>query len=348
MGNLVNLQTHLANWSGSDPDRGAIAKTVLALAGASIEVARLIARGPLAGSLAQVVGGNTDGDVQKLLDVVANKMFIEALGGAPVAVIGSEENGSALILDPDAPLAVAIDPLDGSSNIETNVSVGTIFSILPAAGGKGGVIEAAVLQPGSRQLAAGFVIYGPQTALVLTLCRGTFIFTLDPDSSHYLLSGANLRIPAGRQEYAINAANYCRWEKPVRAYIDDCISNDKASTESNFNMRWIASLVAETYRIIVRGGIFLYPRDNRPGYENGRIRLVYEANPIALLIEQAGGMATDGTCNILDIEPDDLHQRVPLIFGASEIVERVADYHTDRNSMVSHSPLFAQRGLFRG
>lgn len=348
MGKLASLETYLAGWSGYDQDRAAIVKTILSVVGASTTLGNLIARGPLAGPLAQIVGENADGDAQKELDIVANELFIEALSNAPVAVIGSEENETALTLNRDAALAVAIDPLDGSSNIETNVSVGTIFSVLPARDAAGGAIASPILQPGAKQLAAGFVIYGPQTALVLTVRQGTCIFTLDPESSQYMLTGRNVSIPAGKQEYAINASNYRHWEEPLRAYIDDCISDDSASHGGNFNMRWVASLVAEAYRIMVRGGVFLYPRDDRPGYQNGRLRLLYEANPIALLIEEAGGMATDGTRNILDIEPSDLHERVPLIFGSSEIVDRVADYHTNRNSMISRSPLFARRGLFRG
>ncbi len=343
---LAYLESYLADWSGDDLDRDAIAKTVLSVAGASITVASLIARGPLAGQLAQIVGDNADGDAQKELDVRANEIFLEALGHAPVAVIGSEENDTALTLNRDAPLAVAIDPLDGSSNIETNVSVGTIFSILPAQL-VGNAIETAVLQPGAKQLAAGFVIYGPQTALVLTVGDGTQIFTLDPESSRYVLTSADVRIPAGKQEFAINASNYPHWEEPLRAFLDDCVSGDAALRGGKFNMRWVASLVAEAYRILVRGGVFLYPRDDRPGYQNGRLRLVYEANPIALLFKQAGGMATDGTRDILDIVPAKLHVRVPLVFGSSEIVDRVADYHVNRNTMISRSPLFSRRGLFR-
>ncbi len=347
MGTQKSLQQYLTEWSDNNIDRAAITDTILALAEASIKVGKLIARGSLAGSLAEIVGNNADGDAQKKLDVVADRIFIEALGNAPVAVVGSEENEKALPLDSGAPLAVAIDPLDGSSNIETNVSVGTIFSILPVESNNGKAIEEAILQSGRKQVAAGYIIYGPQTILVLTVRSGVEIFTLDPDSSKYVSTASNINIPADKKEYAINASNYCHWNEPVRAYIDDCVSEHTRSSEDKFNMRWIASLVAESYRILIRGGIFLYPEDNRPGYHNGRLRLVYEANPIALLIEQAGGKAIDGKCNILDIKPDNLHQRIPFIFGSARAVDRVSDYYGNRKSRISRAPLFAQRGLFR-
>ncbi len=347
MSTQASLQQYLTAWSSGNSARTEVADTLLALADASIKVGKLIARGSAAGSLTEIVGNNADGDAQKKLDVIADRIFVEALGNAPVAVVGSEENERALQLTPDAPLAVAIDPLDGSSNIETNVSVGTIFSILPVEGIGGEMIEEAILQPVRNQVAAGFVIYGPQTILVLTVCSGVVTFTLDPDTSRYVSTVSDISIPVDKKEYAINSSNYCYWHAAIRAYIDDCVCDHSKSDQDKFNMRWVASLVAEAYRILVRGGIFLYPEDDRPGYQNGRLRLVYEANPIALLIEQASGKATDGTRNILDIEPNSLHQRIPLIFGSARAVDRVSDYYGDRKSRISRAPLFAQRGLFR-
>ena len=344
---LPNLQSYLDDWAGSDTERQAVAVTIKAIADASVKVCDLITLGPLAGSLAAVVGDNADGDAQKELDILANDIFIEGLQGSPVNIFGSEESDTVLRLNEKGTLAIAIDPLDGSSNIETNVSVGTIFSILPMASASGPSDEDAVLQPGRNQLAAGFVIFGPQTALVLTVRQGTHIFTLDPRSGQFHLTSEKVMIPSGKLEYAINASNYRHWDTPLRAYIDDCMSGDQGPHGDNFNMRWVASLVAETFRILVRGGIFLYPRDARPGYQNGRLRLLYEANPIALLIEEAGGGATEGEFNILDIEPSELHQRVPLIFGSLEKVKRVTNYHNDRTSLISKSPLFGRRGLFR-
>ncbi len=347
MNAFQSLGRHLQDWSGDNRARAAIAETVARLAETAVQVSGLIAQGPMAGELHAVVGGNAAGDEQKELDLRAHALFVAALKSAPVAVLGSEESETALILQDDAPLAVAIDPLDGSSNIDTNVSIGTIFSILPMAGVGEGRGETVFQQAGSNQLAAGFVIYGPQTALVLTLGQGTHIFTLDRESSVFLLTCANVQIPKGRREYAINASNYRHWDEPVQAYVDDCISGAEGPRGENFNMRWIASLVAEAFRVLVRGGIFLYPRDNRPGYQHGRLRLVYEANPIAFVVEQAGGAATDGEHRILDLIPTELHQRVPLAFGSSDKVDRVARYHTDRHSIGERSPLFGRRSLFR-
>jgi len=347
MNAFQGLGRHLEEWSGDDSARAAIAETVARLAETSVRVSDLIAQGPLAGALHAVVGGNVGGDEQKELDLRANDLFVDALKSAPVAVFGSEESEAALVLQDGALLAVAIDPLDGSSNIDTNVSIGTIFSILPMTGVGKGPGEAVFQQAGSNQLAAGFVIYGPQTAVVLTLGQGTHIFTLDRESGDFLLTAANIQIPKGKREYAINASNYRHWDEPVQAYVDDCMSGAEGPRGENFNMRWIASLVAEAFRVLVRGGIFLYPRDNRPGYQHGRLRLVYEANPIAFVVEQAGGAATDGAHRILDLVPTELHQRVPLVFGSSDKVERVVRYHTDRHSIGERSPLFGRRSLFR-
>lgn len=342
-----NLQTYLEVWSNGDDERTAVAETVCAIAGVCAELSGIIASGPLAGNLADVVGDNADGDAQKELDVRAHDLFVQALRAAPVAVMGSEESAEPVPLTQGMPLAVAVDPLDGSSNIDTNVSIGTIFSILPTAQGTNGSGASALLQPGRRQRAAGFVIYGPRTALVLSLGRGTQIFTLDRGTQSFLLTDPDVVIPLARREYAINASNYRHWDEAVQSYIDDLVSGAEGPRGENFNMRWIASLVAEAFRIFRRGGIFLYPRDRRPGYQNGRLRLVYEANPIAFVAEQAGGGATDGEHDILDIPPESLHQRVPLVFGSRDKVERVARYHRDPHSIGERSPLFGRRSLFR-
>ncbi|NIA68537.1 class 1 fructose-bisphosphatase [Pelagibius litoralis] len=344
MGEFASLSRHFEVWAAADPERRAIVQTVEALAGAAIQLATLIGQGALAGALAAVVGENSDGDAQKALDIRADELFLAALRATPVAVFASEENETALPLNDGGQLAVAIDPLDGSSNIDTNVSLGTIFSILPATGSVAGP---AVLQRGTALLAAGMVVYGPQTTLALTLGQGTCLFTLDRAQGCFRLTQPAVTIPKGHREYAINASNYRYWDDAVRSYIDDCMSGTQGPRGENFNMRWIASLVAETSRIFARGGIFLYPRDSRPGYQDGRLRLIYEANPIAFLVEQAGGAATDGERRILEIQPDALHQRVPLVFGARDKVERVARYHKDPHSIAERSPLFARRGLFR-
>ena len=341
MGKVVTLEEYLASWAGSDDQRQGIGKAILAIIETSKMVAGQIAAGPLGGALGAAVGENTGGDEQKELDVRAHDMICAGLKDAPVSFVGSEEAEEPIAINSNGFLVVAMDPLDGSSNIDTNVAIGTIFSILP------GKTAADLLQPGNKQLAAGFIIYGPHTALIMTLGAGSHEFILDRVSGDYKLARENIAIPRGKLEYAINASNYRFWDEPVRAYIDDCIAGEEGPRQGNFNMRWIASLVAETYRIMVRGGVFLYPRDSRKGYQYGRLRLVYEANPIAYVVEQAGGLATDGEFKILDKEPQDLHQRTPLVIGSDDKVELVARYHTAPSHIADRSPLFAKRGLLR-
>ncbi|MFN3868525.1 MAG: class 1 fructose-bisphosphatase [Hyphomicrobiaceae bacterium] len=344
----MTLEDHLGQWTSSG-GRADVAATLLAMSAAAVKLAREIAIGPLAGDISAVVGSGdaAGGDQQKRLDLEANNAFRDCLLAAPVAVFGSEEEDTAAVLDASKPLAVAIDPLDGSSNIETNVSIGTIFAIFPVPVTGDGGIESALMQPGREQLAAGFFIYGPQTALIMTVRAGTHVFTLDPRDGKFRLTKANLRVPEGKREYAINASNYRFWPKAIREYIDDLVAGADGPRGKDFNMRWVASMVAEAYRILVRGGVYIYPRDKRAGYENGRLRLVYEANPMALVFEQAGGSATDGVTPIMDIVPTSLHQRIPLVFGSADKVARIARYHTDIATREQRSPLFSERGLFR-
>lgn len=317
-----------------------VAQVIDRIARVARDLARRIARGPLEGH-GGMVGENSDGDSQKALDLIADEAFAAALHGSPVRWYASEERDTVAELTPGAPLALAIDPLDGSSNIDVNVSIGTIFSVLPAMDDP----LASFLRPGSDQVAAGYVIYGPQTALVLTAGEGTRLYVLDPDTGRFALVTARLVIPAAASEFAINVSNYRHWDPPVRAYIDDCLAGDTGPRAKNFNMRWIASLVAETHRIVSRGGIFLYPADARRGYGRGRLRHVYECAPIAFLVEQAGGAATDGCDRILDRVPQSLHERTPLVFGTPDKVHRVAAYHDLPHEEVA--ALFGQRGLFR-
>lgn len=330
------------------PHSEAVSATIGALAKAALEVRKLTTQGALnAGFAASRGSSNTDGDIQKDLDVVADGIFLQAIREVPVALYGSEENTGAILIDPAKPLALAIDPLDGSSNIETNVSIGTIFSILPVTGDPKSDPEQAFLQPGTAQLAAGFFIYGPQLALVLTVGTGTRIFIHSSKYGDFIEAYDCVSIPNNASEFAINVSNYRHWEEPIRLYVDDCFAGSEGPREKDFNMRWIASLVADCYRILIRGGVFLYPADKRKGYGSGRIRLVYEANPIAFLVEQADGAATDSVHRILDIQPTSLHQRIPLIFGSKSKVERIARYHVDPEMISERSPLFGNRGLFR-
>ena len=319
----------------------AVAAAVLAIADAADDLAARIALGPLGGALDAGVGRNSDGDGQKALDVIADEAFAHALRGAPVRWMASEEQETAVALNPAGTLAVAIDPLDGSSNIDANISIGTIFSIYPAKDDA----EASFLRPASEQIAAGYVVYGPQTALMLTTGAGTDLYILDRAAGAFLLAQAGVQLPRNSSEFAINASNYRHWQAPVRAYIDDCLDGAEGPRAKNFNMRWVASLVAETHRILMRGGVFLYPRDGRAGYERGRLRLVYECAPIAMLIAQAGGDGTDGEAPILGMTATGLHQRAPLVFGSADKVARIRAYH--QTPAAEASPLFAERGLFR-
>jgi fructose-1,6-bisphosphatase I len=322
------------------PHSEAVSATIGALAKAALEVRKLTTQGALnVGFAASRGSANTDGDIQKDLDVVADGIFLQAIREVPVALYGSEENTGAILIDPAKPLALAIDPLDGSSNIETNVSIGTIFSILPVTGDPKSNSEQSFLQPGTAQLAAGFFIYGPQLALVLTVGTGTRIFIHSSKYGDFIEAYDCVSVPNNASEFAINVSNYRHWEEPIRLYVDDCFAGSEGPREKDFNMRWIASLVADCYRILIRGGVFLYPADKRKGYGSGRIRLVYEANPIAFLVEQADGAATDSVNRILDIQPASLHQRIPLVFGSKSKVERIARYHVDPEMISERSPL---------
>jgi len=319
-----------------------LAPIIAALCEVGRDVAAIIAKGPLAGALGAGVGENLGGDQQKALDVIADDMFAERLKSTGVRYYASEEQDEVVELNPKGRYALAIDPLDGSSNIDVNVSIGTIFSIFEAAEGA----NESFLRKAREQLAGGYIIFGPSTALVVTFGDGTQMYTLDPDSREFVLTNERMEIPATSLEFAINASNYRHWTKPIRAYIDDCLAGDTGPRDRNYNMRWVASLVAETHRILSRGGVFLYPGDARPGYERGRLRMVYECAPIAFLIEQASGKATDGCDAILDQTAGSLHARTPFVFGSAEKVDRVALYHDLPDQEIS--ALFGQRGLFRG
>ncbi|MBU3029195.1 class 1 fructose-bisphosphatase [Paracoccus marinaquae] len=292
-------------------------------------------------SMGAEVGTNSDGDGQKRLDLYADALFLDALKGAGLRWFASEERDQPIAMQPGGEFALAIDPLDGSSNIDTNVSIGTIFAIYPAADEAG----ASFLRPARDMIAGGYIIYGPRCCLLVSFGDGTQFYTLNPDTGGFDLTDARVEMPDCSFEFAINASNYRHWPRPVRAYIDDCLAGAEGPRAKNFNMRWIASLVAEAHRILIRGGIFLYPADGRDGYQNGRLRMLYECAPIAMLIEQAGGRATDGALPILDGRIDSLHGRTPFVFGSAEKVDRVAAYHDLPEAEVS--ALFGNRGLFR-
>ena len=318
-------------------------------------LARIVSRGPLGDTLPAGGEVNVQGEVQKPLDVLSNEVFVRMnewnghLGG-----MASEEMNDPSQIPASYPRGkylLVFDPLDGSSNIDVNVSVGSIFSILraPADVIESGrdVVEADFLQPGTEQVAAGYAIYGPAAQFVLTVGNGVAVFTLDPDLGEYVLTQSDVRIPADTQEFAINGSNARFWEPPVKRYVDECLAGKAGGRGKDFNMRWIASMVAEAHRILMRGGVFMYPRDTKDPARPGRLRLLYEANPMGFVIEQAGGRASTGRQPVLGVRPTALHQRIGLVFGSKNEVERIERYHREPAASDASAPLFATRSLFR-
>ena len=287
------------------------------------------------GALGDVMGSadseNVQGEVQKKLDIIANEVLIEANEwGGHLAAMASEEMDSIYVVPnryPQGEYLLLFDPLDGSSNIDVNVSIGTIFSVLQKPEGNAAVSEQDFLQAGAKQVAAGYCVYGPQTMLVLTVGDGVVMFTLDREQGSFVLTQENVKVPEDTQEFAINMSNMRHWAPPVKRYVDECLQGQDGVRGKNFNMRWIASMVADVHRILMRGGVFMYPWDQREPNKPGKLRLMYEANPMSWLIEQAGGASTNGQQRILDIQPTQLHERVSVILGSKNEVERVTAYH---------------------
>ena len=339
----IDLQGWLAQQSSM------LAEPLLAIAEACADIAAATRLGMLAGLHGAADSRNSHGEAQQKLDLFADARLAEALARCPSVAGWASEEQAQPVVSPEhgehGQLLAVFDPLDGSSNIETNLSVGTIFSLLPhpLRGAVPG--EAAFLQPGRRQLAAGYVMYGPATVLVLSIGRGVQMFTLDPASGRWLLVRDAVSVPAATAEFAINSSNQRHWEKPVQRYVAECIAGAAGPRTRDFNMRWLACMVAEVHRILTRGGVFLYPRDARVPLKPGRLRLLYEAAPMALLMEQAGAGAVTGTQALLDIVPDVLHQRVPVILGSRDEVDRIVRYHAEPSENVSWQ-LFRTRSLF--
>lgn len=289
------------------------------------------------GELGDVMGTagseNVQGEVQKKLDIIANETLIEAneWGGHLAAMASEEMEGIYVVPNryPQGEYLLMFDPLDGSSNIDINMSIGTIFSVLKKPDNHPGVHDNDFMQPGTQQVAAGYCIYGPQTTLVLTVGDGVAMFTLDREQGSFILIEENVKIPEDTKEFAINMSNMRHWDAPVTRYVDECLAGEEGPRGKNFNMRWVAAMVADVHRILCRGGIFMYPWDKREPHKPGKLRLMYEANPMSWLIEQAGGMATNGRQRILEIEPTELHQRVSVILGSKNEVERVTQYHLE-------------------
>ena len=289
------------------------------------------------GALGDVLGSahseNVQGEIQKKLDIIANEVLIEANEwGGHLAAMASEEMEDIYPVPhrfPQGEYLLLFDPLDGSSNIDVNVSIGTIFSVLKRDESGSTVGASEFLQPGRQQAAAGYCVYGPQTTLVLTVGAGVAMFTLDREQGSFVLTQDSVRVPEDTQEFAINMSNMRHWAPPMKRYIDECLAGQDGVRGKNFNMRWIASMVADVHRILCRGGIFIYPWDQREPEKAGKLRLMYEANPMGFIVEQADGAATNGQQRILDIAPDTLHQRVSVMLGSKNEVERVTRYHQE-------------------
>ncbi len=294
-------------------------------------ISHAVGKGALGEVLGTAQSENVQGEVQKKLDIISNDILLEANEwGGHLAAMASEEMETIHPIPNRYPMGeylLLFDPLDGSSNIDVNVSIGTIFSVLKAADGMESPTEADFLQPGSKQVVAGYAVYGPQTVLVLTTGNGVQCFTLDREMGSWVMTQRNMQIPADTKEFAINASNARHWHPPVKRYVDEMLAGTTGPRGKDFNMRWIASMVADVHRILNRGGIFMYPADAREPDKPGKLRLMYEANPMAFIVEQAGGAATDGQQRILDIQPEKLHQRVPVFLGSKNEVELVTSYH---------------------
>lgn len=318
----MNLHAYLNAWAGGRPVETAVATTIGRLAEAAYKLGEAVGRGPLADDMHELIAHHADGDAQRRLDILAEETVIDRMRHAPVRYLASEESESAIDVVPGSPVAVAVDPLDGSTNIDANAPVGLIFSILPALDSAAATFR----QPGRMQLAAGFFIFGPHTSLMLTLGDGVAIFTLDRTEQRFILARTKVATPRASREYAVNGSNARFWRDNVRSYVEELIAGADGPRAIDFNTRWVGALCGEAYRIIMRGGLYLYPGGTRRGQVRGRLRLLYEANPIAFLVEQAGGEATNGDRPILDITPDSLHVHTPLIFGSRDEVERFLNH----------------------
>ena len=332
----VTLSRYLIEQTRSHNTPADLRFLIEVVARACKEINHAVSKGALGGVLGSMGTENVQGEVQKKLDVLSNEILLEANEwGGHLAGMASEEMDNAYQIPgqyPKGAYLLVFDPLDGSSNIDVNVSVGTIFSVLRCPdrnGNCGDLGEEAFLQPGTEQVAAGYAIYGPQTMLMLTMGNGVKGFTLDSELGSFVLTHDNIQVPEATAEFAINMSNQRHWEAPVKRYVDELLEGKEGPLGKNYNMRWVAAMVADVHRILTRGGIFMYPRDDREPEKPGKLRLMYEANPMSMIIEQAGGASTDGRQRILDIQPTSLHQRVAVFLGSKEEVARITGYHQD-------------------
>lgn len=322
--------TTLANYLNEHATNPALNDVITTVTDIGKTISQLLRKGALADILGEAGNQNVQGEEQKKLDVLANDLLLDALAkNAHCAGVASEELDDGTPANADGSLLVLFDPLDGSSNIDINMAVGTIFSILPYER-QGQVSQNSdYLQAGNKQLAAGYLLYGTSTVLALTITDTVVMFSLDPDTNDYVLIEDNVQIAADTSEYAINASNYRYWRAPMQQYIDELIAGETGVRGRDFNTRWVAAMVGDVHRILCRGGLFTYPFDTKYANKAGKLRLMYEANPMSLLIERAGGGATDAVNRILDIEPTDIHQRVPVVLGSKNEVNYVKDLHVN-------------------
>ena len=303
-----------------------LAQVIETIANTCKTIEQALQKGALAGILGSAEHENVQGETQKKLDVISNDYLIDALKVHPhVGGLASEELDEFTPAQDNGEFLVLFDPLDGSSNIDINMCVGTIFSILPAKNAKTQAED--FMQAGTAQVAAGYVLYGPSSMMALTVGAGTVFFTFDPETQEFLLTSEHIQVAADTKEYAINSSNQRHWEAPVQRYIDELLAGKTGPREKDFNMRWVACMVGDIHRILCRSGIFMYPYDTKDPKKAGRLRLMYEANPMSMLIEQAGGASTTGRVRILEIQPTELHQRVPVIIGSKNEVALVTSYH---------------------
>ena len=348
----TTLSKFLIQELDGSPQSRHLAALLVDIASAVKAISAMTAKGALAGVLGSLETENVQGEVQKKLDVLSNTAFVNTfeLGGLVAGLASEEMDDPVTVSGKTAGKFLAIfDPLDGSSNIDVNVSVGSIFSVVAAPEGRPPELSD-YLKPGREQLAAGYAVYGPSTMMVLTVGKGTHGFTLDREIGNFILTHPNIKVPADTSEFAINTSNERFWEPPVQRYVAECKAGKTDVRGRDFNMRWIASMVAEVHRILMRGGIFMYPRDTKDPSKPGRLRLMYEANPMGMVVEQAGGIATTGRCRILDVQPEQIHQRIAVILGSRHEVERIERYHQEYDAGTDKeysSPLFKERSLFQ-
>ena len=350
------LSSVLARWAGDEPERHAVARSIGALERAAVVLRRKLVLSVFDSEVGDALRTNASGEETKRLDAEAEAIVLSALREAPVAAVASEESDHAIALSPCAPLVAAVDPLDGSGNLHANGPMGLIFSLRPALGHgcEAGVnpeatsdLAAHFRRPGDEQVAAGVVVYGPSTVLALTTGEGVDLYGLGPDEEAFSRVKRGIGVPLGTPLYAVNSANARHWTPEFRAYVADLQAGAAGFRGRDFNMRWYGALCIEALRILKLGGVYLYPADNRPEHYEGRLRLVYEAHPVAMLVEQAGGAATDGHRRILEKEALSLHERTPFVFGSKDKVDRVTRYLESERSDAERQPLFARRGMLR-